>query len=296
MVMAVDGTQEASISKPAKSLLRRVVVPALIILLGVAVLLYPVVATQWNNHLQQQAAEQYAEEMRNRPPEQRDPEIDKAREYNSKLQGGPILDPWLARISEDNAEYQHYLDQLGNAPAMSQLTIPSIDLRLPIYHGTAEKTLQMGLGHMYGTSLPLGGAGTHTVVTGHTGITNATLFDNLDKVKLGDGLYLNTFGEKLKYEVDEIEVVLPDVTDSLGLYPGEDKLTLITCTPYGINTHRLLVHAHRVPIDGTETEVFDRRASIMQWWMWALIVLALVIVTWLLWWIIRERRRGSGKN
>lgn len=296
MVMAVDGAQEASISKPAKSLLRRVIVPALIILLGVAVLLYPVVATQWNNHLQQQAAEQYAEEMRNRPPEQRDPEIDKAREYNSKLQGGPILDPWLARISEDNAEYQHYLDQLGNAPAMSQLTIPSIDLRLPIYHGTAEKTLQMGLGHMYGTSLPLGGAGTHTVVTGHTGITNATLFDNLDKVKRGDGLYLNTFGEKLKYEVDEIEVVLPDVTDSLGLYPGEDKLTLITCTPYGINTHRLLVHAHRVPMDGTETEVFDRRASIMQWWMWALIVLALVIVTWLLWWIMRERRRGSGKN
>lgn len=296
MVMAVDGAQEASISKPAKSLLRRVIVPALIILLGVAVLLYPVVATQWNNHLQQQAAEQYAEEMRNRPPEQRDPEIDKAREYNSKLQGGPILDPWLARISEDNAEYQHYLDQLGNAPAMSQLTIPSIDLRLPIYHGTAEKTLQMGLGHMYGTSLPLGGAGTHTVVTGHTGITNATLFDNLDKVKRGDGLYLNTFGEKLKYEVDEIEVVLPDVTDSLGLYPGEDKLTLITCTPYGINTHRLLVHAHRVPIDDTETEVFDRRASIMQWWMWALIVLALVIVTWLLWWIIRQRRRGSGKN
>lgn len=296
MVMAVDGTQEASISKPAKSLLRRVVVPALIILLGVAVLLYPVVATQWNNHLQQQAAEQYAEEMRNRPPEQRDPEIDKAREYNSKLQGGPILDPWLARISEDNAEYQHYLDQLGNAPAMSQLTIPSIDLRLPIYHGTAEKTLQMGLGHMYGTSLPLGGAGTHTVVTGHTGITDATLFDNLDKVKRGDGLYLNTFGEKLKYEVDDIEVVLPDVTDSLGLYPGEDKLTLITCTPYGINTHRLLVHAHRVPMDDTETEVFDRRASIMQWWMWALIVLALVIVTWLLWWIIRQRRRGSGKN
>lgn len=296
MVMAVDGAQEASIDKPAKSLLRRVVVPALIILLGVAVLLYPVVATQWNNHLQQQAAEQYAEEMRNRPPEQRDPEIDKARDYNSKLQGGPILDPWLARISEDNAEYQHYLDQLGNAPAMSQLTIPSIDLRLPIYHGTAEKTLQMGLGHMYGTSLPLGGAGTHTVVTGHTGITNATLFDNLDKVKRGDGLYLNTFGEKLKYEVDEIEVVLPDVTDSLGLYPGEDKLTLITCTPYGINTHRLLVHAHRVPIDDTETEVFDRRASIMQWWMWALIVLALVIVTWLLWWIMRERRRGSGKN
>lgn len=296
MVMAVDGAQEASISKPAKSLLRRVIVPALIILLGVAVLLYPVVATQWNNHLQQQAAEQYAEEMRNRPPEQRDPEIDKAREYNSKLQGGPILDPWLARISEDNAEYQHYLDQLGNAPAMSQLTIPSIDLRLPIYHGTAEKTLQMGLGHMYGTSLPLGGAGTHTVVTGHTGITNATLFDNLDKVKRGDGLYLNTFGEKLKYEVDEIEVVLPDVTDSLGLYPGEDKLTLITCTPYGINTHRLLVHAHRVPMDDTETEVFDRRASIMQWWMWALIVLALVIVTWLLWWIMRERRRESGKN
>lgn len=296
MTVEVDGAQEASISKPAKSLLRRVIVPALIILLGVAVLLYPVVATQWNNHLQQQAAEQYAEEMRNRPPEQRDPEIDKARDYNSKLQGGPILDPWLARISEDNAEYQHYLDQLGNAPAMSQLTIPSIDLRLPIYHGTAEKTLQMGLGHMYGTSLPLGGAGTHTVVTGHTGITNATLFDNLDKVKRGDGLYLNTFGEKLKYEVDEIEVVLPDVTDSLGLYPGEDKLTLITCTPYGINTHRLLVHAHRVPIDDTETEVFDRRASIMQWWMWALIVLALVIVTWLLWWIMRERRRGSGKN
>ncbi|GAB3073151.1 class C sortase [Corynebacterium aquatimens] len=270
---------------------QRVGLPAIIILIGIAVLLYPVVSTQYNNYLQQKVAANYAEEMRNLPQQQLNPQIEAAREYNSQLKGGPILDPWLARISEDNAEYQHYLKQLSGAPAMSQMVIPSINLTLPVYHGTAEKTLQIGLGHMYGTALPLGGAGTHSVITGHTGITNATLFDNLEQVKLNDAVYLNTFGEKLKYVVDDIQVVEPEDTDGLQPIPGEDRLTLITCTPYGINTHRLLVHAHRVPWDDADQGVFEDKQSIMQWWMWLLMVLTALILAALVWWIRRERKR-----
>lgn len=123
--------------------------------------------------------------------------MEEARAYNEANKGGPILDPWLKRVSPDNEQYQKYLTILSGMPAMSQVTIPSIDSRLPVYHGTDDKTLQKGLGHLYGSSLPIGGEGNHSVITGHTGITNATLWDSLIDVEIGDAIYVNTFGEKM---------------------------------------------------------------------------------------------------
>ncbi|GAB3073166.1 class C sortase [Corynebacterium aquatimens] len=287
-----------SVQTPARdeeqaSLLRRVLLPTIFILLGVIGLMYPIVATQWNNSQQAKVAEQYESDVAGADPHTLNEQVEKARLYNDEKAGGPILDPWLSRISEDNTEYQEYLAQLSGLRAMSQVAIPSIDSRLPVYHGTRENTLQHGLGHLYGTSLPVGGPGSHAVITGHTGLTNATLWDNLSKVVVGDAVYVSTFGEQMKYEVDKIDVVLPEDVDSLRAVPGEDRLTLITCTPYGVNTHRLLVHAHRVPMDPADTGALTDSGTIFQWWMLILLIPALLGAWRLIWWINKERRENS---
>ncbi|MDK4235263.1 class C sortase [Corynebacterium propinquum] len=292
--MAVATRQATTPNKPKQaSVFRRVVVPALIILVGISVLLYPVVSTQWNNYIQRKVIEEYSSEITEVPQEQLNAALEAAREYNANSGGGPILDPWLARVSEDNQDYQHYLEQLSGLHAMSQVSIPSIDSSLPVYHGTTEEVLQKGLGHLYGTSLPVGGEGTHSVITGHTGLTTSTMWDNLVDVKEGDAIYVNTFGEKMKYQVTSTEVVLPHETESLAQQTGKDLITLITCTPYGVNSHRLLVHAERVPLDPEDETAFDQKNRIVQWWMWALLIVALLAIAYLIHWIRKERRKAA---
>lgn len=276
-----------------KTFFQRVGLPVLIILAGLLVLMYPVISTQWNNRAQEQVAKMYEDQLEAAPPEQVNRAYEAAVEYNRTHTDGPILDPWLARISEDNAEYKAYEAQLAGVSAMSQLAIPSIDVRLPVFHGTSENTLQKGLGHLYGSALPTGGEGFHSVITGHTGLTTATLFDDLVDVKEGDAIYVSTFGKRLKYQVYKTEVVLPDETDSLRAEAGRDLLTLVTCTPYGINTHRLLVHAERVPLDPDEATVLDESTSTVQWWMWVLGAVSLVILVGLTWWLMRERKKQT---
>ena len=292
--MAVATRQATTPNKPKQvSVFRRVVVPALIILVGISVLLYPVVSTQWNNYIQRKVIEGYSSEIAEVPQEQLNAAVEAAREYNANSGGGPILDPWLARVSEDNQDYQRYLEQLSGLQAMSQVSIPSIDSSLPVYHGTTEEVLQKGLGHLYGTSLPVGGEGTHSVITGHTGLTTSTMWDNLVDVKEGDAIYVNTFGEKMKYQVTSTEVVLPHETESLAQQPDKDLITLITCTPYGVNSHRLLIHAERVPLDPEDETAFDKKNGILQWWMWALLIIAMLTIAYLLHWIRKERRKAA---
>lgn len=283
----------ASSQLKQKSFLRRVVVPALIVLVGIAIILYPVVSTQWNNYIQGKVVDDYRSKVQDAPEEERSAALEAARAYNESAVGGPILDPWLSRDSEDNPEYQHYLDQLSGFPAMSQVTIPAIDSALPVYHGTSEETLQKGLGHLYGTSLPVGGEGSHSVITGHTGLTTSTMWDNLVDLEVGDAIYVNTLGEKMKYQVYDTEVVLPHETESLGRQDGKDLITLITCTPYGVNTHRLLIHAERVPLDPDDESAFDQKNGLLQWWMWALLVVALLAIAYLVYWLRKERKKST---
>ena len=280
----------------SQSTLKRVFLPVLLVIVGLLVMLYPVYATQWNNVQQQKVAELYEQDIKEMTPEEKSQAVEEARRYNDEHGDAPILDPWLARVSEDNVAYQEYLKQLSGSSAMSQVVIPSIDSKLPVYHGTDDKTLQKGLGHLFGSALPVGGEGHHSVITGHTGLSNATLWDNLVDVEKGDDIYVSTFGEQLKYEVHDIEVVLPEETESLQPKEGEDLLTLITCTPYGINTHRLLVHAHRVPMDQDESHVFEDKASFMQWWMWLLIAIALVIIAAMVWWLRNMKKKSEAEN
>ncbi len=272
----------------------RILIPVLIIAIGLGVLTYPVVASQWNNIRQTEVGRQYSDLNNQIDPQILNEELTTARTHNSGLGAGPFLDPWLSRVSEDNLEYQDYLTQLDGQSAMARLVVPGASIDLPIYHGTSEDTLAMGVGHLYGSHLPVGGEGTHTLLTGHTGLSDATLFDNLVDVEIGDSVHLSAAGEQLKYKVDTINVVLPDETDTLGPRAGEDLLTLITCTPYSVNTHRLLVTAHRVPLDPeVDAEVFNDTGLNWQWWMYALIAAAVLVLVLLVAWIRSVRRKAT---
>ena len=187
-------------------------------------------------------------------------------------------------------------------PVMARIVIPSIHVSLPVYHGTDSRTLTEGIGHLFGTSLPIGGPSTHAVLTGHTGLSTATMFDNLNQLKKGDVFYVSSLGQTLKYEVNDITVVKPEETDSLRKVPGRDLVTLITCTPYGVNSHRLLVTGERVPMDPTAAAAEEAKAlpAPMQTWMKAIIVAVAVILAVVvgilvrLWWM--RRRRAWGAN
>lgn len=204
-----------------------------------------------------------AKEVAGWPYPQAEDKLTAARAYNKKLaeSGQPILgeavDPFAAAqggsqaSGEDSAskkdkEYQSLLNT-GNG-VMGTIKVPKQSINLPFYHGTSEEALASGAGHLYGTSLPVGGKSTHSVITGHRGLVEALMFTRLDEVKEGDFFYIEVMGETLGYKVDRISVILPDDTSKLKIVPGEDRATLMTCTPYGVNTHRLLISGHRVAI------------------------------------------------
>ena len=184
---------------------------------------------------------------------------------------------------------------------MAWIVIPSIHVSLPVYHGTETRTLADGVGHLFGTSLPIGGPSTHAVLTGHTGLSTATMFDNLTQDKKGDAFYVSSLGQTLKYEVVDIAVVKPEETDSLRKVPGRDLMTLITCTPYGVNSHRLLVTGERVPMDPTAAAAEEAEAlpAPMQTWMKVIIVAVVIILTVVagilgrLWWLRRSARLAA---
>lgn len=202
------------------------------------------------------AVEQAAQEMDNSDLQA---QLEAARNYNETLASGHVVltDPFVEdRLEEDSAEYTSLLN-LTDDGAMGTIEIPVIDVSLPIYHGTSQTVLEKGAGHLQGTSLPVGGESTHTVLTGHTGLSNAKLFTDLTELEEGDIFFLYVMGEKLAYEVDQIKVVLPSEMDDLKIVPGEDYCTLVTCTPYGVNSHRLLVRGTRTDyqeaVDNSET-------------------------------------------
>ena len=275
--------------------------PLVLVLVGVAVLLYPVMATQHNNDEQQRLADMYTASVEAAGPDTVAAERASAETYNNNLESAPILDPWLESQRPDTPQYQAYLHEMDIDPVMARIVIPSIHVSLPVYHGTDTRTLAEGVGHLFGTSLPIGGPSTHAVLTGHTGLSTATMFDNLNQVKKGDPFYVSSLGQTLKYEVVDITVVKPEETDSLRKVPGRDLVTLITCTPYGVNSHRLLVTGERVPMDPTAAAAEEAKAlpAPMQTWMKAIIVAVVIILAVVvgilvrLWWTRRRRSRGA---
>ena len=214
----------------------------LLLLAGVSLLLYPSLSDYWNSMHQTRAIASYAETVSQLDTAQYDEMWKAAQNYSRSLAQRETA---FALTGEQKAAYESLLDVSGLG-VMGYIEIPEIDCSLPIYHGTEESVLQVAVGHLEWSNLPVGGEGTHCVLSGHRGLPSAKLFTNLDKLAVGDTFLLRVLDEVLTYEVDQILIVEPEQVDALGIMPGEDYCTLVTCTPYGINTHRLLVRGHRV--------------------------------------------------
>ena len=218
------------------------IILVVIMLAGLSLLLYPSFSDYWNSFHQSRAVVAYAETVANIDDEEYERLWQQAERYNDKLVKSGIK--WTMSDA-DMAEYNSTLS-IGESGMMSYIEIPKINCSLPIYHGIEESVLQTAIGHIAGTSLPVGGESTHCVVSGHRGLPSAKLFTNLDQLIEGDIFLIRTMDEILTYEVDQIRVVEPTDLSNLQIVSGMDYCTLVTCTPYGINTHRLLVRGHRV--------------------------------------------------
>lgn len=262
-------------------------VVVLIAAIGIVVLVYPTAASWFSAWSHDTDVDGYVQSVAGVPDAERRELLEAARSYNENLPAGPLRDPYALGVDGqqtaigDGAEA--YFDTLrtDGTDVMARVRIPRIHVDLPVYHGTAEETLAKGIGHLYGSSLPIGGPGTHAVLTGHNGFVQATLFDDIDDLVVGDRIIITVLGEDLTYEVDRSETVLPDDTSALRQEPGKDYITLVTCTPTGVNTHRLLVRAERIDTPAAQESsaaIADITAPAGFPW-WALLVVGVPALT-----------------
>ena len=212
------------------------------LVIGIGLLAYPTVSDYWNSVHQARAVATYVEKVANLNNEEFDRMWAEAEEYNTRLL--TVKKRYLPTPEED-AVYRSTLDVTGTG-IMGYIDIPRINVSLPVYHGTDDSVLQIAIGHIEGTSLPVGGIGTHCVVSGHRGLPSAKLFTNLDQLVEGDTFLLQILDRTLTYEVDQIRIVLPSELQDLEILEDQDYCTLVTCTPYSVNSHRLLVRGHRI--------------------------------------------------
>lgn len=213
-----------------------------VFLAGLSLLLYPSVSDYWNSLHQSRAISDYANRVAEISEEDYTSYIKEAHTYNSRI----LSRANLYKLSPEEREQYESLLNIGGNGVMGYIEIPVIDVSLPVYHGTSDSVLQTAIGHLEWTSFPVGGLGTHAVLSGHRGLPSAKLFTNLDRLVVGDVFLIRVLNDVLTYEVDQILIVEPQNTDALQIVNGKDYCTLVTCTPYGVNTHRLLVRGHRI--------------------------------------------------
>lgn len=261
---------------------------------GVAILLYPTTASWFSARAHDAEVTGYVEQVQRLPLPEKEAELLRAREYNELLPGVPLGDPYAAGAGMDATAtgVPEYLDQLDTTSAMARVHIPAIGVDLPIYHGTDMQTLSQGVGHLFGSSLPVGGAGAHAVLTGHSGLVEATMFDDLHELSEGDVFTITVLDEVLTYEVDQILTVEPADTDALQVVPGKDYVSLVTCTPIGVNSHRLLVRGERVETPafagGPVTVRGTGQPAGFPWWALGLLAVPTVFAV-----AMRARRRPA---
>lgn len=271
------------------------IIIALIFLAGLGFLLYPTVSNLWNRAHQSRAIATYTKQVEKLDDSQNKEMLKAARKYNKSLL--KKSDHWKLS-KKDKKKYESLLDVSGTG-IMGYIEVPKIDCSLPIYHGTDEGALQIAIGHLEGSSLPVGGKSTHCVLSGHRGLPSARLFTDLDQMEEGDIFILNILGRKLAYEVDQIKVVLPEEMSDLEIEEGKDLCTLVTCTPYGINTHRLLVRGHRTEyvekkVEEEKKEVQTKKTDIrlmIAGGAGVLILLIIIIVI-----VIKRRRKRRNQQ
>lgn len=262
------------------------------LLIGICLLLYPSVSDYVNSVHQTKAIYSYEQVTQNLTQDQNMEVFEAAHTYNELIAETEhvFFQPDLV------PGYEDVLDTTGTG-IMAYITIDKIKVELPVYHNCSEGVLQIAVGHLPGTSLPVGGEGTHAVLTGHRGLPSSKLFTDLDKLDVGDTFTITVLNQVLAYQVDQIRVVLPEETDELRLIPGEDHVTLLTCTPYGINSHRLLVRGKRVEYEGKKGPVYVANEAYQIDPMIVMPAVAVPILVLLaIWWSIRTRRRAKQKK
>lgn len=282
-----------------KSRLKYLIV-GLVFLTGLCMMLYPVVSNWYIQRHQGDVIARYDMEAERLSQEQIEEELERARAYNESLLGNVVLrDPFDAEgLAQQNEDYENLLNLDGDG-VMGSVEIPSIDVYLPIYHGTSSEVMSRGAGHLQNSSLPVGGKGTHAVVSAHTALPSAEMFDHLVDLSEGDVFYIHVLDEILAYQVNQIKVVLPENVSDLLIDKNEDYVTLVTCTPYGINSHRLLVRGTRIPYeeaqeieDSTEKNSgFSMRNAYLAAGICLLVILAVGVI-----WHWRRKKAGDRRK
>lgn len=263
------------------------IILVLIFLLGLSLLLYPSFSDYWNSFHQSHAIASYAETVSVINSAEQDRIWEEARIYNETLVNK--ANRWIVE-EEKLEEYNSLLNIAGNG-IMGYVEIPTIAVELPIYHGVSDSVLQIALGHLEGSSLPVGGEGTHCAISGHRGLPSAKLFTNLDELAKGDVFLLHVMDEILTYEVDQIRIVEPADLSALEIEEGKDLCTLITCTPYGVNSHRLLVRGHRIENIDTKTIRVTADAMQIDPVLVAPAVAVPILLVMLVWLLIKYRKK-----
>ncbi len=261
-----------------------------VFMIGLGLLLYPSLSDYWNSFHQSRAISLYSENVANMNTEEYARMLEEAHAYNTKISEKGIQ--WTL-TEEEKVEYNEIL-KIDSTSAMGYIDIPKINCKLTIYHGTEDIVLHSGVGHMEGTSLPVGGEGSHCVLSGHRGLPSAKLFTDLDKLVAGDTFSLTILNETFTYEVDQIRVVEPADLSELQLVEGKDYCTLVTCTPYGVNTHRLLVRGHRVDNPDGEANVVADAMQIEPIYIAPFVAVPILVLLLIL--MLISTRKKAGRN
>lgn len=257
----------------------------MIFMIGLAIFSYPFVSNWLADRRASMLIGGYERNVSYMSPAEIEVIWNKAAAYNNALRGVPVQDPFIQGSGVQLPK--NYLEILNTSEVMAYIEIPKINVKLPIYHGVSQEVLKKGIGHMEGSSFPIGGSGTHCLLTGHTGLPEAKLFTDLTKLEMGDQFYIQVLGKGLIYQVDQISVIEPDDLGNLYTAPGEDYITMITCTPYGVNSHRLLVR-------GTRMNQMEKSLTLAKTYSWiylVLFVLSMLLCITLFWICRRDNRR-----
>lgn len=291
-------------------IMKKKIIIIAVFLLGLGIFLYPTLSDIIMKIKQQSIINDYNRQIEQLDEDRLQRLKEEAEEYNEDLKSGQLIDPFTEEedISNDSTGYYSALD-VGQE-AMGYLDIPEININLPIYHGTSELVLTKGVGHLKGTSLPVGGDSTHCVLTGHTGLPTAKLFTDLDKMEIGDMFYIYILDVVLAYRVDQIKIVEPSDKSDLAIEEGKDYVTLVTCTPYGINTHRLFIRGVRTDynpdeistsaVNSNSTSVGSKKIDAVEffnsYWMWIVILFAILVIIFIVIVILIRRKKSKGMN
>lgn len=269
------------------------VILVIIFLLGLSLLLYPTVSDYWNSFHQSRAIASYSQNVANMDNKKYMEELNNAKEFNQKL----LKKKYQWTLTEEEQQEYYSILNITDSGIMGYIEVPNLNTTLPIYHGSDDAVLQVAIGHIEGSSFPVGGESTHCVVSGHRGLPSAKLFTDLDKMEKGDIFMLHILDEILTYEVDQIRIVLPEEVEELEIIKGKDYCTLVTCTPYGINSHRLLVRGHRVDNpEHIQAQRVSADATLVDDFLVACVIGVIIIIVLVIWlfiysWMKRMKQR-----